>query len=369
MPPPPASEPLFLCRGYPPGGCGSARCPDFNEPYTTVSLALATMAASSAWIGHGGTSLLARWLRRPTQRDDGKSAVGVPRIAAAVLAVKLGVEAVFPVDGLDHAGLLQLADQPVALGIHIRRDVVGHLPGGVAGPDASVEGRGAAPDGPVLISVVPPPEANMMPFARTAGHGLLEGEILFAAEQEQIAHRRIVIGAIKHGIGGNAHAARHGDRICRKPACRMHGPHERVLVADQRDVDRIAGMPVAGLRTALKFGEKWVTAEIDRPELGHDHIGGDDPGECDQQRVLVSIESASLTQKSTLSEVDRGQKVAGGRNRGAYRSSSPLGFSIRTDNEPYTTAIPSSSSVFISSSIFIFVGLRVALVHFSYARS
>ena len=43
------------------------------------------------------------------------------------------------------AGLSNLADQPVALGIHVRRDVVGHLAGGVAEPDASVEGRGAEP--------------------------------------------------------------------------------------------------------------------------------------------------------------------------------------------------------------------------------
>src|SRR6478736_109359 len=134
-----------------------------------------------------------RVLTGPAQPHDGETAVGVPGIAAAVLAVKLGVEAVLPVDRLHRAGPLQFADQPVALGIHVRRNVVSHLSSGVAQPDASVEGCGAEPHGSALISVVPPPETHVVALARAAGDRLLEGKVLLAAEQEQIAYRRVVV--------------------------------------------------------------------------------------------------------------------------------------------------------------------------------
>ena len=102
------------------------------------------------------------------------------------------------------------------------------------------------------------------PTARSAGgvgqpdrrDRLLKGMVLLAAEQEQIAHRRIVIGAMKHGIGGNAHAARHGDRVCRKPACRMHGPREACSSSPASAM--LIGSPQTHRRfacTALKFGE------------------------------------------------------------------------------------------------------------------
>ena len=49
-------------------------------------------------------------LTGPAQRDDGEAAIGVLGIAAAILALKLGVEAVHPLDRLHDAGLLQLGD-------------------------------------------------------------------------------------------------------------------------------------------------------------------------------------------------------------------------------------------------------------------
>src|SRR5262245_2860218 len=69
---------------------------------------------------------------RSAQGDDGQATIGVPGIPAAILALKLGVEAVHPLDRLHHACLLQLGDQPIALDVDVRRDVMGHLSGGVA---------------------------------------------------------------------------------------------------------------------------------------------------------------------------------------------------------------------------------------------
>jgi hypothetical protein len=44
------------------------------------------------------------------QGDDGEAAVGVPGIAASVLALEIGVEVVHPLDRLHDACLLQLGD-------------------------------------------------------------------------------------------------------------------------------------------------------------------------------------------------------------------------------------------------------------------
>ena len=83
---------------------------------------------------------------------------------------------------LNHFRLLQLAREAVALGIHIRADVVRDLTRGVAEAHGLVEGRGAEPSGPSFVQLAPTPEAHMVPLAWAAAQGLLEGEILFTAE-------------------------------------------------------------------------------------------------------------------------------------------------------------------------------------------
>src|SRR5262245_56169737 len=126
----------------------------------------------------------------------------------------------------------------------------------------------------------------MMPLARTAGHGLLEGEVLLAAEQEKIAHRRIIVGAAEHGVGGDAHATCHGDRVRRVPACRPHAAHEVGLITDEADIDRIAGVPVPGLGNAIDPSKKWVAAKIERPQFRYDQIGAHGPEKRDQQQCF-----------------------------------------------------------------------------------
>jgi hypothetical protein len=66
----------------------------------------------------------------------------------------------------------------------------------------------------------------------------------------------------------------------------MHCAHKCGLVADERNVDRIAGVPVAGVRAAVKLSEERVMAVIKRSEPRHDEIGRDGPGERDEQECL-----------------------------------------------------------------------------------
>src|SRR6516165_6006019 len=100
---------------------------------------------------------------------------------------------------------------------------MGHLSGGMTEPDVSIEGRGAEPGRPVFIHLIPAPKAHMVTLAWAACDGLLKGKVLLASEQEQVADRRVVVGAAQHSVGGDANAARDGDRVRQEPSCRHHG--------------------------------------------------------------------------------------------------------------------------------------------------
>ena len=66
----------------------------------------------------------------------------------------------------------------------------------------------------------------------------------------------------------------------------MDCAHKCGLVAYERNVDRIARVPVAGLRAAVKLSEERVMAVIKRPGPRHDEMGADGPGERDEQACL-----------------------------------------------------------------------------------
>jgi len=88
------------------------------------------------------------------QRHDREAAVSVPGIAAAVLALAIGVEAIPPFDRLQQSGRPQFAHQPVALGVDIRTDMMGDLPRGVAEAHFVIEGCGAVLTPPDPISQI-----------------------------------------------------------------------------------------------------------------------------------------------------------------------------------------------------------------------
>ena len=125
-----------------------------------------------------------------------------------------------------------------------------------------------------------------MALAGTARQRLLEGEVLLAAEQKEIAHRGIVIGPMQHGVGGDANAAGQGDLVGRIPPGCRHGAHELGFASDEPDIDGIAGMAVARLRQARRLDKERVTAKVEYPQLGHDQIGGNRPDQGDREQRL-----------------------------------------------------------------------------------
>ena len=74
----------------------------------------------------------------------------MPGIAATVAALKVGVEAVLPLDGLRHSGTLQL-HEAVALRIDIGRDVVGYLSRRAAEAHPRIIGHGTKPAGATVL--------------------------------------------------------------------------------------------------------------------------------------------------------------------------------------------------------------------------
>src|SRR6516165_1922899 len=129
----------------------------------------------------------------------------MPRVAAPVASRELLVEAVLPERPLDLARFLQLGDDAVAFRIHVRTDVVRHLPGRVAEADPLIEGRQPEPHGPLLHQLVPAPEPYVMPLARAVADRLLEGQVLLASEQVERADWCLVVRPPQDGIDGDAH--------------------------------------------------------------------------------------------------------------------------------------------------------------------
>ena len=132
------------------------------------------------------------------------------------------------------------------------------LAGRVAEPDPLVKRGRADIDGPpVGIRRVAEPESNVLPFARIVADGLLERQVLLAAEQIEIAHRCIVVGTFEHRRIGNVQTTAPRQRIGRKPFGGQHDRLHFVLAADKRHIQRIAvdaGTRVRDARNVLQRG-------------------------------------------------------------------------------------------------------------------
>ena len=257
MPPPPAA----------------VKCVCAEAPWTRqragspAGTTAGTERASLARIRRGDTPL-AQPITAPNpcrpipQHDDRQPSIGAPGITAAVAPFALRVEAVLPFDRPHHASILQFACDVVALRIDIGTDVMRDLSGGVAEPHPFVERRRTEPGAPSVIQRVATPEADMVPVARATADRLFECQILLAAEQEQVAHRRFVIGPAQYGGGHDSHAAHEGDRVGGKPSGRGHPPHHFGIAAHQCDIDRITRVAVRCQRDTIGVRAGRVMPEV-----------------------------------------------------------------------------------------------------------
>ena len=219
-------------------------------------------------------------------RDDAdrELAVGEVAVAAAVPAPER-------LAGARHRDTRARADplrparhQRIAVGVDVGRDVVRDLAGAVREADAAVERRRADPERAAV-------HALRSPSARSARGGaasrsrrlLLERDVLLAAEQEEVAHRRGRIGAIEHHAAGDLEIAAQAepgrDVASRRPSSRS----ELGVGCDQPDVQRIARRAVRGARDARRVLEPAMVLVV-TPERGQDEIGEHEPRAHDPDR-------------------------------------------------------------------------------------
>ncbi len=162
--------------------------------------------------------------------------------------------------------------------------MVGDGPGIMADADAAVEGHGAEPDRPLFLAVVQHlPEPHMMAVIGALAVRLFEREILAAVEIEQRADRRVAVGPVQQHAADDLDrgSQRHG--IGGKPAGGRHRAQHVLVVADQADIDRIAGNALRGARHHRQIGEALLVLVM-RPQRRQREIGEHGIGEHDRER-------------------------------------------------------------------------------------
>ena len=117
---------------------------------------------------------------------------------------------------------------------------------------------------------------------------LLEREILAAAEIEQRADRRVAVGAVEQHAAGDLDRGLQRHRIGGIPAGRLHGAEHVVLVADQADIDGIAGNALRGPRHHRQIGEALLVLVMGpqrrQRQIGERGVGQNDREQRQQKR-------------------------------------------------------------------------------------
>src|SRR5579862_9592745 len=126
----------------------------------------------------------------------------------------------------------------------------------VADADAAIEGGGAKPDRTLLLALRQHlPEPHMMAAIGAFAERLLEGEVLDAAEIIERADRRAAVRPVEQHAAGDFERRSRGDAIGRIPAGGLHGAEHVALVADQADIDWVAGNALSRARDHRQIGE------------------------------------------------------------------------------------------------------------------
>ncbi len=142
----------------------------------------------------------------------------------------------------------------VALDVGVGVDLVRDLQREQREADSTVEGAGSQPLDAAAAREQPAvrgaPEPHVVPLGRIALHLLLVREVLLVAEQEEGAHRRLVVAAAEQGRGDDAPAAGEGHVVGANPVRPTHGGIHLRVRAVQGQVDGVAEQAVARTRAA-----------------------------------------------------------------------------------------------------------------------
>jgi clan AA aspartic protease (TIGR02281 family) len=233
--------------------------------------------------GDRGTFAL---LARRDQAQDPDFAIGVIEIAPAVAPRDGEADAGYLIFGVDHAGGFEIACDRGSLGINVGGDMMRDRAGIVADADAAIEGGVAEPHRAILGAFVENlPEADMMTMVGAAADRLLKSEILMPAEIIKFADRRGPVRAIQQYAADDFDRRFECHGIGRIPARRLHRAQNVLVVADQADIDRVAGN---ALRRSChhRQARQALLVLVMGPEGREQKVGHEAIADHDQQRQL-----------------------------------------------------------------------------------
>ena len=162
---------------------------------------------------------------------------------------------------------------------------MGHRASVVADADAAVECRRAEPYRPLFLALIQHfPVPDVVAAVGAGAKRLFERKILAAAEVIEIADRRVLVGTIEQHAADDLDRRFQRDLIGRKPPGRMHRAHQILGVADQPDIDRIAGNALPGACHHRQASEAFLVLVMG-PESGQD-ICEQAVGDQDRKRDL-----------------------------------------------------------------------------------
>ena len=99
---------------------------------------------------------------------------------------------------------------------------------------------------------------DVVALTRAVPDRLFKGEILLAAEEEEITHGRSRWGFLKDGIDDDAFIAAQAERVSSAPASGAHGPDDICFAAHERNIERVAGDAIPGVGETRAVDKIWM---------------------------------------------------------------------------------------------------------------
>ena len=112
-----------------------------------------------------------------------------------------------------------------------------------------------------------------MTFAGVIADRLFEGKVLFAAPKEEAADRCLFVRPAENRRLGDFHIAAQAQGIGWEPTGPFHNPFQLGFASAQCEIDRIAGMAIAGRGDKGQFAQSRMAVNENSPPDGQENVG------------------------------------------------------------------------------------------------
>src|SRR4029453_844877 len=114
----------------------------------------------------------------------------------------------------------------------------------------------------IRIELIRAPKSHMVALSRINANGLLEGQVLLAAPQVQVADRSIVVRMFEHGRTGDLETAAQRERVGWIPLGRPHDPFYLRFRFDQGHIEWITAVTIRGVCDVRNISQRWVMTGV-----------------------------------------------------------------------------------------------------------